>query len=200
MKYLIVGLGNIGEEYADTRHNAGFQVVDALARAADASWKPVTLGSMTEVKHKGRTLLLLKPNTYMNLSGKAVSYWMQKEKINADNLLVVVDEIQLDLGVIRLRGKGSDGGHNGLKDIQEVLGTTDYPRLRIGIGRKFHPGKQVEYVLGKWTAEEKKVLPDLLNAAAEAVKTFAAIGLKRAMDTVNATASQIKPENPPARS
>lgn len=196
MKYLIAGLGNIGDEYTETRHNAGFQVVDELARDANATWKQVTLGSMTEVKHKGRTLILLKPNTYMNLSGKAVAYWMQKEKVPLENLLVIVDEIQLDLGVIRLRGKGTDGGHNGLKDIQEVLGTTEYARLRVGIGKKFHTGGQVNYVLGKWTAEEKKVLPDLLKAGADAVKTFAAIGLKRTMDMVNATASQIKPDSP----
>ena len=121
---------------------------------------------------------------------------MQKEKISPENLLVIVDEIQLDLGVIRLRGKGTDGGHNGLKDIQDVLGTTEYARLRVGIGKKFHPGGQVNYVLGKWTAEEKKVLPDILKAGAEAIKTFAAIGLKRTMDVVNATASQIKPDSP----
>jgi PTH1 family peptidyl-tRNA hydrolase len=196
MKYLIVGLGNIGEEYADTRHNAGFQVVDELARSKEASWKSVTLGSITEVKHKGRTLILLKPNTYMNLSGKSVSYRMQKEKIPLENVLVILDEIQLDLGVIRLRGKGTDGGHNGLKDIQEVLGTTEYARLRVGIGKNFGPGGQVKYVLGKWTAEEKKVLPGIYKAAADAVLQFVSIGLKRAMDSINATANQIKPESP----
>ncbi len=197
MKYLIVGLGNIGEEYAATRHNVGFQVVDDLARASDAIWKSVTLGSRTEVKHKGRTLVLLKPNTYMNLSGKAVAYWLQKEKIPVDNLLVIVDEIQLDLGVIRLRGKGSDGGHNGLSDIQEKLGTTEYPRLRIGIGKNFNLGGQINYVLGPWNAAEQKLLPDILKTAGDAIKTFVSIGLKRAMDQVNATAAQIKPEQKP---
>jgi peptidyl-tRNA hydrolase, PTH1 family len=195
MKYLIVGLGNIGEEYAATRHNVGFQVVDELARASDATWKSVTLGSLTEVKHKGRTLILLKPNTYMNLSGKAVAYWMQKEKITLENLLVIVDEIQLDLGVIRLRGKGSDGGHNGLKHIQEILATTEYARLRIGIGKNFNMGGQVNYVLGRWTAEEQKILPDILKAAGEAIKSFVSIGLKRSMDQVNAIGAQKKPEN-----
>ena len=196
MKYLIVGLGNIGEEYAETRHNIGFKVVDELAASSNATWKSVTLGSMTEVKHKGRTLLLLKPNTYMNLSGKAVNYWLQKEKIPVENMLVILDEIQLDLGTVRLRGKGTDGGHNGLKDIQAQLGTTDYARLRIGVGKNFHPGGQVNYVLGQWSKEEKTILSDVLKAGAEAIKTFVAIGLKRAMDQVNATTAQIKTDKP----
>ncbi|HJW27876.1 MAG TPA: aminoacyl-tRNA hydrolase, partial [Saprospiraceae bacterium] len=173
MKYLIAGLGNIGNEYADTRHNVGFQVVDLMAKEADAAWKSATLGSITEVKHKSRTLVLLKPNTYMNLSGKSVAYWLQKEKIPVENLLVIVDEIQLDLGVIRMRGKGTDGGHNGLKDIQDVLGTTEYARLRVGIGKNFNLGGQVNYVLGQWNAEERKLLPAVLKAGAEAVKLFA---------------------------
>lgn len=196
MKYLVVGLGNIGEEYAETRHNVGFKVVDELASSANATWKNVTLGSMTEVKHKGRTLILLKPNTYMNLSGKAVNYWLQKEKIPVENMLVIVDEIQLDLGTVRLRGKGTDGGHNGLKDIQAQLGTTEYARLRIGVGKNFHPGGQVNYVLGQWSKEEKAILADVLKAGAEAIKTFVAIGLKRAMDLVNATSAQIKTDKP----
>jgi len=194
MKYLIVGLGNIGEEYAATRHNIGFQVVDQLAKESDAAWKSVTLGSITEIKHKGRTLLLLKPNTYMNLSGKAVAYWIQKEKIQIENCLVILDEIQLDLGTIRLRGKGTDGGHNGLKNIQEVLGTTEYSRLRIGIGKNFNLGGQINYVLGAWNKEEQKVLPDILKAAGEAIKLFAAIGLKLAMETVNTSGAKKKPE------
>jgi PTH1 family peptidyl-tRNA hydrolase len=193
MKYLIAGLGNIGDEYADTRHNVGFQVVDALARSAEANWKSVTLGSISEVRHKGRTLILLKPNTYMNLSGKAVAYWLQKEKIPIDHLLVIVDEIQLDLGVIRLRGKGSDGGHNGLKDLQEVLGSSNYARLRIGIGKNFRLGGQVDYVLGSWTAEERKILPDILEAAGEAVKSFVSIGLARAMEKINRTSTSKEP-------
>jgi PTH1 family peptidyl-tRNA hydrolase len=192
MKYLVVGLGNIGAEYAETRHNVGFKVVDELASSLEGTWKNVTLGSMTEVKHKSRILILLKPNTYMNLSGKAVTYWLQKEKIPLENLLVIVDEIQLDLGTIRLRGKGTDGGHNGLKDIQEQLSTNGYARLRIGIGRNFQTGGQVNYVLGSWNAEEKKLLPDVLKAGTEAIKTFVSIGLKRAMDQVNAVSAQLK--------
>ena len=194
MKYLIAGLGNIGDEYAATRHNIGFQVVDQLAEKLEASWKSVTLGSVAEAKYKGRTLILLKPNTYMNLSGKSILYWLQKEKIPVENLLVIVDELQLDLGIIRLRGKGTDGGHNGLKDTQEQLGTNTYARLRVGIGRNFTAGGQVNYVLGKWNAEEKKLLPEILDAACEAVKLFAGIGLKRAMDVVNATDAQVKKE------
>jgi len=196
MKYLIAGLGNIGAEYAETRHNIGFKVVEELAASLEGTWKNVTLGSIAEVKHKGRTLILLKPNTYMNLSGKAINYWMQKEKIPVENLLVILDEIQLDLGTIRLRGKGTDGGHNGLKDIQLQLNSTEYARLRIGVGKNFHPGQQVNYVLGTWGSDETKVLQDVLKAGADAVKTFVSIGLKRAMDQVNATAKQIKPDTP----
>jgi len=195
MKYLIAGLGNIGDEYAATRHNVGFQVVDHLAASMEAKWKSVSLGSITEVKYKARNLILLKPNTYMNLSGKSVSYWLQKEKIPVENLLVILDEIQLDLGTIRLRGKGTDGGHNGLKDIQEQLGTSEYARLRIGIGKNFSLGGQVNYVLGEWKEEELKILPQVLEAGGEAIKSFVSIGLKRAMDKVNATASQIKSGN-----
>ena len=195
MKYLIVGLGNIGAEYAETRHNVGFKVVEEMAASLGATWKNATLGSIAEAKHKSRVLILLKPNTYMNLSGKSVSYWLQKEKIPVENLLVIVDEIQLDLGTIRLRGKGTDGGHNGLKDIQALLATTEYARLRIGVGRNFHPGGQVNYVLGNWNAEEKKILPEVLKSGAEAIKTFVSIGLKRAMDQVNATSAQIKNGN-----
>lgn len=193
MKYLIVGLGNIGDEYAHTRHNVGFDVVDELATSLDGNWKSATLGSIAEVKHKGRILLLLKPNTYMNLSGKAVNYWLQKEKIPVERLLVVVDELQLDLGTIRLRGKGADGGHNGLRDIQAQLNSASYPRLRIGIGRDFHPGGQVDYVLGHWSKEEANLVPEVLKKAAEGIKTFVGIGLKRAMDEINASTAQIKP-------
>lgn len=193
MKYLIVGLGNIGDEYAHTRHNVGFDVVDELAASLEGQWKSGTLGSVAEVKHKGRILLLLKPNTYMNLSGKAVNYWLQKEKIPIERLLVIVDELQLDLGTIRLRGKGADGGHNGLRDIQAQLNTASYPRLRIGIGRNFHPGGQVNYVLGHWSDEEAKIVPEVLKNAAEGIKTFVAIGLKRAMEEINASNAQIKP-------
>lgn len=192
MKYLIVGLGNIGAEYENTRHNVGFKVVEGLANELDASWKQVTLGSMAEARHKGRTLLLLKPNTYMNLSGKAVKYWMDKEKIPLENILVVLDEIQLDLGVVRMRGQGSDGGHNGLKDIQAQLQTNNYPRLRVGIGKNFPMGGQVKYVLGAWSSEETVMLQDVIKASTEAIKQFVSIGLKRAMDQVNAVSTQPK--------
>ncbi len=195
MKYLIAGLGNIGDEYADTRHNVGFQVIDQLASSIGATWKSATLGSVAEGKYKGRILVLLKPNTYMNLSGKSVAYWMQKEKIPLEKILVVLDELQLDLGTIRLRGKGTDGGHNGLKDLQEQLNTAEYARLRIGIGKNFPLGGQINYVLGRWSADELKIMPAVLDAGAEAVKTFVSIGLKRAMDQINASASQIKSDN-----
>jgi PTH1 family peptidyl-tRNA hydrolase len=194
MKYLIAGLGNIGEEYAATRHNIGFQVVDHLASSLGASWKSVTLGQIAEAKFKGRTLILLKPNTYMNLSGKSVLYWMQKEKIPIENLLVIVDEIQLEQGTIRLRGKGTDGGHNGLTDVQAQLNTTEYARLRVGIGKNFPIGGQIKYVLGRWTGEELKILPDVLESAAQAVKSFVSIGLQRAMEQVNSS-PKTKPES-----
>ena len=185
MKYLIVGLGNIGDEYAFTRHNIGFMVADHLAQQLEAQWKSVTLGAIAEAKYKSRTLILLKPNTYMNLSGKSILYWMQKEKVPLENVMVILDEIQLDLGTMRMRAKGTDGGHNGLKDIQEQLQTTEYARLRIGIGNDYPAGGQVRYVLGKWNNEEKKILPSVLDEAAEAIKSYVSIGLKRTMDKVN---------------
>lgn len=185
MKYLIVGLGNIGSDYDDTRHNIGFDVVDMMAKDASASWKQETLGDITEIKHKGRTLVLLKPSTYMNLSGKAMKYWMEKKKIPVENTLVIVDELQLDLGVIRLKSKGSDGGHNGLKDIAARLGSTKYPRLRVGIGKDFRRGQQVDYVLGKWNAKEKDELIEVIPRACEAAKSFAAVGLKFTMEKFN---------------
>ena len=185
VKYLIAGLGNIGAEYAGTRHNIGFTVLDALAEASNTVFTPSRYGSVAEVKFKGRTLVLLKPSTYMNLSGKAVSYWLQKEKILTENLFVVVDDIALPFGTIRIRGKGSDGGHNGLKNINSVLGTDNYARLRFGIGGDFPKGFQVDYVLGEWTVEEKKEMPAKLTAAGEAIKSFATIGLERTMNFHN---------------
>lgn len=184
MKYLIVGIGNIGAKYDDTRHNIGFEVVDYMAKQSEASWKEVSHGSMTMVKHKGRQLYLLKPNTYVNLSGKAVRYWLQKEKIPMENLLVVVDDLNLDFGTIRLRGKGSDGGHNGIKDINSMLGSK-YARLRIGIGSDFRKGQQVDYVLGKWTDEERDGLKDILKKSGDIAKSFAAIGLAHTMSNFN---------------
>jgi len=184
MKYLIVGIGNVGAKYDDTRHNVGFEVVDYMAEQANATWKSVSHGMMTTVKHKGRHLLLLKPNTYVNLSGKAVRYWLQKEKISAENLLVVVDDLHIDFGTIRLRGKGSDGGHNGIKDINATIGSK-YARLRIGIGADFHRGKQVDYVLGKWTDEQKDGLSSILKKSADVTQSFAAIGLAHTMSNFN---------------
>src|SRR5688500_6695141 len=176
MKYLIAGLGNIGDEYTHTRHNIGFQVVEQLAASLNATWKNATLGQIAEAKFKGRTLILLKPNTYMNLSGKSVAYWLQKEKIPIENLLVIVDEIQLEPGTLRLRGKGTDGGHNGLTDVQVQLNTIEYARLRVGIGKNFPVGGQIKYVLGNWSKEDLKTLPDILTAAGDAVKAFVSIG------------------------
>ena len=182
MKYLIVGLGNIGAEYAATRHNIGFKVLDALAEASNTVFSSQRYGSVAELKHKGRTFILLKPSTYMNLSGKAVSYWMQAEKIPLEN---VVDDIALPFGAIRIRAKGSDGGHNGLKNIAELLGTNAYARLRFGIGGDFPKGMQIDYVLGEWTKEEAAALPERTKVAAEAIKAFGTIGLERTMNQFN---------------
>jgi len=181
MKYLITGLGNIGYEYDGTRHNIGFEVLDFLCKNLNGEWKGNHHGDLAEVKFKGRTLILLKPNTYMNLSGKAIRYWLQKEKILLENSLTVLDDLNLDFGKQRLRPKGSDGGHNGLKSIQELLGTDAYPRLRIGIGSSFSKGKQVNFVLGKWSEDEKAEIPRILEKAEEVIKTFVTLGLDRAM-------------------
>ena len=185
MKYLIVGLGNIGLEYEDTRHNIGFNVLDAFAKASNAVFEDKRYGAVCEVKLKGRTLVLLKPNTYMNLSGKAVSYWMQKEKIAPADLLVVVDDLALPFGSLRLKAKGSDGGHNGLKNINALLGTTDYARLRYGIGNDFLRGQQIDYVLGRWTDDEAAQLPPLLERGGEIITSFVLQGVERTMNAFN---------------
>jgi len=185
MKYLIVGLGNVGSEYDDTRHNIGFDIVDKLAKDAAAEWKAENLGSVATVKHKGRTLILLKPSTYMNRSGKSVRYWMQKHKIEKSNILVIVDDLNLPFGKQRLRGKGSDGGHNGLKDIDAMTGGNNYARLRVGIGSDFSKGKQINFVLGKWTEEEQGTLAEIIDYAAGTAKSFAAIGLNHTMNNRN---------------
>ena len=185
MKYLIVGLGNIGAEYQHTRHNIGFDVVDYLAKEAGVSFRQETHGDMAEIKYKGRTLILLKPSTYMNLSGKAVKYWMEKQKIQPENPLVIVDDLHLDLGKMRLRDRGSDGGHNGLKDIQDKLGSSHYIRLRMGIGQDFRPGQQVNFVLGKWKPNEIADVEKMISKASDAVKNFTTIGLKLTMDSLN---------------
>lgn len=185
MKYLIVGLGNMHPDYDDTRHNVGFEVVDYIAKKFDVSFSKANLGDVAEVKHKGRTLILLKPSTYMNLSGKAVRYWLQKKKIKDRNLLVIVDDKNIDLGKLRLRKKGSDGGHNGLKDINLILGSNVYPRLRVGIGSDFQKGRQVDFVLGKWTDEEMSKLQDILKKSCDASLAYTTIGIERAMNSYN---------------
>jgi len=185
LKYLVAGFGNIGPEYSNTRHNVGFMVLDALARASNITFGSARYGDVAELRHKGKTFILLKPSTYMNLSGKAVSYWMQKEKIALENLLVVVDDLALPLGVIRIRSRGSDGGHNGLKSTNETLGTQDYARLRFGIGNGYPRGHQVDYVLGEWSDEELKILPERLAKAGEAILCFGTIGIERTMNLYN---------------
>lgn len=185
MKYLIVGLGNIGDEYANTRHNIGFMVADAFAKSADVAFESHRSAFVTSVKYKGRTFVLIKPTTYMNLSGIAVNYWLQHEKIPLENLLVIADDIALPLGTLRLRAKGSDGGHNGLKSIQEILVTPHYARLRFGVGNNFSRGQQVEYVLGEWTKEESVQLSPRINQAIEIIKSFGTIGLQLTMTAFN---------------
>lgn len=184
-KFLIVGLGNIGDEYTETRHNIGFKIIDELASQNNLKFSTDRFATITELKHKGKTLILIKPNTYMNLSGKAVNYWLQAEKIEIENMLVLVDELALPFGKIRIGPKGSDGGHNGLKSIQESINTNNYPRLRFGIGNEFHKGAQVNYVLGKWSPEEIKTLKERIDIAAEAVKAFSFVGLQRCMNEFN---------------
>jgi peptidyl-tRNA hydrolase, PTH1 family len=184
-KFLIVGLGNIGEEYTETRHNIGFKIVEHLARESEVKFSSDRLADVANIKHKGKQLILIKPTTYMNLSGKAVNYWLQNEKISIENTMILVDELALPFGKIRIGPKGSDGGHNGLKSIQEILGTTQYPRLRFGISNEFSKGSQVNYVLGKWNEQELKTLNDRIKIAAEAVKAFSFIGLSRCMNEFN---------------
>ena len=185
MKYLIVGLGNMGMDYDDTRHNVGFEIVDHIAKEAEVTFKNDSQGDIAKVKYKGRTLILLKPSTFMNLSGKAVRYWMTKEKIIVDNLLIVVDDLQLPFGKLRLRKGGSDGGHNGLRDIDKMFGNNKYARLRVGIGNDFPKGRQVDFVLGKWSNEEANELPAIRKKAADMAKSFAAIGIKHTMNQFN---------------
>ena len=188
MKYLITGLGNPGADYDLTRHNIGFEILDHMAEANGVEWRDERLGWVTEFKHKGRTFVLLKPTTFMNRSGKAVNHWLQKLKIKQQNLLVIVDDLNLPYGKQRLRSKGSHGGHNGLRDIQDVLARNDYARLRIGIGDNFSKGQQVDYVLGKWTDKELDHLEEVKRYAAETVKAFGTIGMERAMSNYNGKA------------
>ena len=185
MKFLIVGLGNIGEEYKDTRHNIGFTVLDALATTSDATFTDKRYGAVCSIRYKGRELVLLKPSTYMNLSGNAVSFWLKKENIPVENMLVIVDDIALPLGNIRMRPKGSDGGHNGLSHISNILSTTEYPRIRIGIGNSFRKGAQRDYVLGTWNQEEKKFMEERTAIVIEMIKSFAFSGLELTMTAFN---------------
>lgn len=184
-KYLIVGLGNIGDEYADTRHNIGFKVLDAFAEASNTIFTSKRYGAVTEVKFKGRTLVLLKPSTYMNLSGNAVRYWLKETKVEQENMLVILDDLALPLGTLRLRAKGNDGGHNGLRSIDATLGNNNYPRLRCGIGNDFPQGHQVNYVLGEWSDEEKKVLEGVIAETGEVIRSFATQGVERTMNAFN---------------
>lgn len=184
-KFLIVGLGNIGEKYANTRHNIGFKILDYLADKEEVTFEPLKLGDVTSYKIKGRTLILLKPSTYMNLSGKAIKYWLDKEKVPLENLLVVTDDLNLPFGSLRLKTKGSDGGHNGLKDTQDKLQTTNYNRFRFGISDSFSKGRQVDYVLGEWNDEENSQLKERLEKSSELIKSFVLAGVNSTMNTFN---------------
>lgn len=185
MKYLIVGLGNIGEGYNDTRHNIGFMVLDAFAEASNISFTDKRYGAISYTKYKGRECVLLKPSTFMNLSGNAVRYWMNKEKIPVENLLIIVDDLALPVGSIRLRPKGSDGGHNGLAHISSAIETNEYARIRLGIGNGFPKGSQVNYVLGRWDDEEKKFLKDRISIVIEMIRSFVTAGTEITMTNFN---------------
>ena len=185
MSFLIAGLGNIGEEYENTRHNIGFKVADSLVAAGKSSFSLERLAFFAEYRSRGKNVYVIKPTTYMNLSGKALRYWMTELKIQPQNVLVVLDDLAIPFGTIRIRAKGSDGGHNGLKDIDATLGNNNYPRLRFGIGADFSKGRQVDYVLGKWSVEEMKTLDERINVACDATNSFMFEGLDRAMSKFN---------------
>lgn len=185
MKYLIIGLGNIGEKYVNTRHNIGFLMLDAYSKASNISFKTKRYGDIAEHKVKGRQLTFLKPSTYMNLSGKAIRFWMQKKNIPAENIFVITDDLNLPLGKIRIRTKGGDGGHNGLKNIIEILGNSNFTRLRYGIGKDFSIGEQVDYVLNEWTDEELKSIEDNKKTVIQIINAFVTIGIERTMNQYN---------------
>ena len=185
MKYLIVGLGNIGAEYQGTRHNIGFTVLDALAEASNTSFTTGRYGDIARMRLKTQQLVLLKPSTYMNLSGNAVRYWKEQEGVDLDHILVIVDDIALPFGAIRIKPSGSDAGHNGLKNIAQMLGTNAYPRLRFGIGNDFPRGCQIDYVLGHFTLDQRQQLPTRVDVAVDAIKEFCLAGIQRAMNTFN---------------
>lgn len=184
-KFLVVGLGNIGEKYHNTRHNIGFMILDFFASKENLVFETVKLADRADYKLKGRTFIFIKPNTYMNLSGKAVKYWLEKEKIPLENLLIVTDDLNIPFGTLRLKTKGSDGGHNGLKDIQDKLNTTKYNRFRFGISDNFSKGRQVDYVLGEWTTEENDKLGERLEKSVEIIKSFALSGMNNTMNSFN---------------
>ena len=190
MNYLVAGLGNIGAEYAGTRHNMGFMVLDAWAQASNIVFEQGRYGSTASVSFKGRKFILLKPSTYMNLSGKAVRYWMNELKIPAENLMVISDDLNIPFGTLRLRKNGSAGGHNGLANITELIGTQEYARIRVGIGNDFGRGQQVGFVLGKLSEEEQEQMKDICARAIEGVKAWATIGTDRAMNIVNTKPKQ----------
>ena len=184
-KFLIVGLGNIGKEYINTRHNIGFKILDEVAQENNLTFETLKLGDVATYKIKGRTLILLKPSTFMNVSGKALKYWMDKEKIPLENVLVVTDDVNIDFGVIRLKAKGSAGGHNGMKDIQDKLQTQQYARFRFGIGGTYRKGRQVDFVLGEWTKEETSQLIERLPISSKIITSFGTAGLENTMNTFN---------------
>jgi PTH1 family peptidyl-tRNA hydrolase len=196
LKYLIAGLGNIGEEYRNTRHNVGFMVLDAAAAASNISFKDSRYGFVAEMRHKGSSFILLKPSTFMNRSGNAVRYWLQKEKITPDNLLVITDDIAIPTGTMRLRAKGGHGGHNGLASISEILGTDEYARLRVGIGNSYPRGGQVNYVLGQWTPEELAIMKKRMPLAVEIILSFGTAGCELTMTAYN-KAGKTLPDNDP---
>ncbi len=196
MKYLIVGLGNIGEEYKDTRHNIGFTVLDAMAMASNTSFKDKRYGAICEIKYKGRNLILLKPSTFMNLSGNAVRYWITKENIPPENLLIIVDDLALPPGSIRMRSKGNDGGHNGLAHINTTLGTNEYARIRIGIGNNFNKGAQINFVLGKWEGKEKKFMEERISIVVDMIKSFTFSGTELTMTAFNKVGKVTPPATP----
>lgn len=185
MKYLIVGLGNIGAEYHNTRHNIGFTILDVFAGASNISFQDRRYGYIAEYAFKGRTFVLLKPSTFMNRSGLAVNYWLRKTKLSLENMLVLVDDIALPFGTIRIKPKGGDGGHNGLFNINQILGTQKYARIRFGIGHDFYPGQQINYVLGEWEEKEKAELPEKIDTCIEIIKSFGTIGLELTMTQFN---------------
>ncbi|WGH77101.1 aminoacyl-tRNA hydrolase [Tenacibaculum tangerinum] len=184
-KFLIVGLGNIGEKYHNTRHNIGFKIADAFVKEHGGSFETEKLGDIAKLKIKGKPVIVLKPNTYMNLSGKAVKYWMQKENIQVENVLVITDDLNIDFGKIRIKGKGSSGGHNGLKDIQDTFNTGAYPRFRFGVGAEYRKGKQVDYVLGEWNADEESAMIERIPFSVNAVTSFITAGLANTMNEFN---------------